>query len=207
MARFLDLCCCSGGAAEGIRSLGHTVVGVDVRHWPQYPGPVHAGDAVEAMATLLKGGQLCGFGLNDFAGIWASPPCQGFSCATPIAARAKHRDLITPLRPLLWASGLPFIIENVPGAPLVRSVRLCGAMFGLGVVRHRWFESNVLLFEPAHTSHPSEFVTVVGGGGQSHGRFTGNTAMWKAAMGLDRPRRALVEAVPPAYSRYLVAQL
>jgi hypothetical protein len=39
--------------------------------------------------------------------------------------------------------GKPWVIENVPGAPLRDPVMLCGVMFdGLRVYRHRLFESN-----------------------------------------------------------------
>ena len=39
------------------------------------------------------------------------------------------------------------------------AVMLCGLMFGLRVIRHRWFESSALLLAPAHQRHPAALTT------------------------------------------------
>lgn len=88
--------------------------------------------------------------LSMFSAIHASFPCQLFT-----AYRRKghgvgdgYANLIPEGRDLLKATGLPYVIENVPGAPLESPVQLCGSSFGLDVRRHRLFESNIDLVTP-----------------------------------------------------------
>lgn len=112
--------------------------------------------------------------LEGFDAIHASPPCQAFSSMSVMPNAREHSDLLTPTRPRLAATGLPYVIENVPGSPIdVRpldlfgdggGIVLCGSMFGLAtdeyeLRRHRWFESNIQLTQPQcrHTKR-----TVVG---------------------------------------------
>ena len=115
------------------------------------------------------------------------------------------------MRDLLQASGRPYVIENVPGAPLHHTITLCGAAFGLRVYRHRLFESNILLFQPEHPKHVArtsygrtpkngEFYTVAG-------HFSGLEGA-KVAMGIDWMNRdELAQAIPPAYTEYIGRQL
>jgi DNA (cytosine-5)-methyltransferase 1 len=123
-ARVLDLFCCAGGAALGIRqafdAIGRRVeiVGVDIKPRPRYPFRFVLGDALEHARRA-----------GEFDFVWASPPCQRYSVATPQAARRRHPDLVARTRDLLLAAGVPFVIENVPGAPLIDPVVLCGSMF------------------------------------------------------------------------------
>lgn len=114
-------------------------------------------------------------GLEKFAAdadlIHASPPCQRYSVMTPGENRASHPDLISEVRTALEATGTPWVIENVPGAPLRHPVRLCGCMFGLtvefqgktyGLKRRRIFEANWKIdqpWEPHHRDLP--FLPVV----------------------------------------------
>ena len=64
--------------------------------------------------------------------------------------------VVKDVLPVLIESGLPYVIENVPGAPLDNPIRLCGSSFGLGVRRHRLFESNIplLAIECDHANQP-----------------------------------------------------
>ncbi len=63
--------------------------------------------------------------------------------------------LVEPVREMLIRSGLPYVIENVDGAPLINAVVLCGTMFpGLRVLRHRLFEANFQIVAPPHKKHP-----------------------------------------------------
>ena len=64
------------------------------------------------------------------------------------------------MRERLLAAGVPYVIENVKGAPLLDPIVLCGTMFpGLRVLRHRLFESNVALTAPPRpASHPLTFT-------------------------------------------------
>lgn len=157
----LDLFCCGGGAGRGLVDAGYkTVVGIDaIDHRTSYqkaaPGVMRfvLGDVLDLTPDDLR--------LFDL--VWASPPCQAFCRMIPTAQREKHQakwnakgkhlDLIPQTRALLKASGRPYIIENVPDAPLNRPIKLCGTMFGLNVFRHRMFESNVALAAPCECDH------------------------------------------------------
>jgi DNA (cytosine-5)-methyltransferase 1 len=199
--RLLDLFCCEGGAGTGYDRAGFEVVGVDIAAQPRYPFEFHQGDALE---FVKEHG-------HEFDAIHASPPCQAFTRAWKLRQN-EHPDLIAPTRDALDATGLPYIIENVPGAPLVAPVELCGAMFGLRTYRHRQFESNRPLTAPDHAPHrvptrkmgraPAEgdFIHVVG-------NFSG-VAYARQVMGMPwASRDGLREAIPPAYTEHIGRQL
>lgn len=203
--RLLDLFCGAGGAGMGYHRAGFDVVGVDITQQPHYPFEFHQADAMT-------------YPLDGFDAIHASPPCQAFSRRG--RARSGHPNLIPDLRELLMATGLPLAIENVTEAPLVAPVVLCGQMFGLGVFRHRAFESNVMLMAPPHREHEGaigdgRFFSVTGHSG-GHGvkksgarKVDGGTgAQWRVAMGIDWMTNAeLVNAIPPAYTEFIGRQL
>jgi DNA (cytosine-5)-methyltransferase 1 len=144
--RLLDLFCGAGGAAMGYHRAGFDVVGVDVNPQPRYPFEFVQADALT-------------YPLEGFDAIHASPPCQPWTRKTPTWGRARvhypdHPQLIEPTRDRLHASGLPYVIENVVGAPLRAQVMLCGSMFGLRIQKHRLFEGNwPLPFPPASCYH------------------------------------------------------
>ncbi|MFC9434947.1 DNA methylase [Nocardia sp. NPDC057030] len=198
----LDLFCKQGGAGMGYHLADFDVVGVDIEAQPRYPFRFIQADAVDYAARH-------GWAFDI---VHASPPCQAHSKAQRIYNRT-HPDLITQIRDVLVASGRPYVIENVEDAPLLNPITLCGAMFeGLRTYRHRLFESNVQLTVPAHPAHelpltkmgrppqPGEFMHVVG-------NFSG-VAQARQAMGASwMSREGLREAIPPAYTRFLGAQL
>ena len=184
----------------GLHRAGFEVTGVDIRPQPRYPFHFLLGDALDA--------DLSGF---DF--VWASPPCQEHSALR--ARVGKHYEcFIERTRAKLETWGGPYIIENVPGAPLRNPAVLCGHMFGLRTYRHRLFESNVFLMVPPHCGHsvPSDagrgrrahfeaggFVSVVG----DIGSYVG-----AEAMGIDwMTGNELSQAIPPAYSEFLGRQV
>jgi DNA (cytosine-5)-methyltransferase 1 len=145
--KLLDLYCGAGGASYGYMLAGFDVTGVDLYPQKRYPRNDHMrfvqGDAIE---YILAHGW-------EYDAIHASPPCQTHSTITP--DKSKHLDLIPQTRYALECMGVPYIIENVPGAKkaLRNPVMLCGADFGLKVYRHRLFESNVMLLVPPHIKH------------------------------------------------------
>lgn len=222
----LDLFCCAGGAGMGYRRAGFRVRSVDLDAQPNNPFPFFQGDALEVLRILLTGGfisftdrdgkveRLC---LSDFAAIHASPPCQGYT-----ALKAVHGNewplLIDPVRELLDQTGLPYVIENVQGAPLRRDLTLCGEMFGLRVIRHRFFELGGWTAKPpAHIPHRGRvagwrhgqwydgpYFAVYGNGGGK-----GSVAQWQDALGIDwtSDRHELAEAIPPAYTEFIGHQL
>src|SRR5688500_15798892 len=140
--RLLDLFCGAGGAAMGYHRAGFEVMGVDINRQPHYPFEFIQADALWYLAALED--KRHGLTAKDaFDVIHASPPCQLYSTVGKQAAK-KHDitypDLVGPTRELLVKSGLPYVIENVMGAPLISPIRLCGSSFGLDIRRHRRFE-------------------------------------------------------------------
>ena len=115
--RALDLFCGGGGTSYGLALAGYEVTGVDTMPQPRYPFRFIRADALE-------------FPLDGFDLICASPPCQAYTAARHIRGN-EHPRLIGPIRERLAASGIPWVLENVPGAPLINPVMLCGGMFGL----------------------------------------------------------------------------
>lgn len=198
----------------GYHRAGWEVVGVDVKAQPAYPFEFHRADALT-------------FKLEGFDAIHASPPCQTFSRGKHLRDAAGNKasglDLLDPTRDLLRASGLPYVIENVPGAPLIEPMTLCGSMFGLRVRRHRLFESSIPLIAPGGCAHALQGRPVgvyhsmndqVKGQDRDTGRevLGGRTAETledgQAAMGIDwMPWNRLILAIPPAYTEWIGRQL
>lgn len=178
------------------------ITGVDINPQPRYPFKFVLADAMS-------------YPLEGFDFIWASPVCKRYTKANQRWKR-KHPDQIPDIRRRLHSSGLPFCIENVPGAPLNTILVLCGQMFGLKLTRHRIFE--VHGFRCPGPAHPvcagmamrGEVVAVHGHGcsGNKYQRgIRHTTADWKQAMGIDwMTRDEMAQAVPPAYSRYIAEQ-
>jgi DNA (cytosine-5)-methyltransferase 1 len=214
MPRLLDLFCGAGGAAMGYHRAGFHVVGVDIEDQPNYPFEFVRDDALRFMDA----------GLWEEWGIMAihaSPPCQDYVQWQGInkarnGSAPEHPRLIEPVRKLLIRSGVPWVIENVVGAPLLNSVLLCGSMFGLGVRRHRLFESSELLLRPG-CSHTGDEIAVYGklDGRRIWTRADGTEV--RAARTLEQAHKAmgidwmtwdeLREAIPPAYTEYIGGQL
>jgi DNA (cytosine-5)-methyltransferase 1 len=212
--RLLDLFCGAGGAAKGYQLAGFEVHGVDIAPQPRYVGEgFYQGDALALGYELLARG--------GYHAVHASPPCQDYSVTRSLHT-AEYPRLIEPVRDMLTASGLPFVIENVAGAKrdLRNPVLLCGSSFGLGVRRHRLFETSwPVLFSPpcAHHLQP-EPVDVTGTGGMRKGERTApgggnsrkpqNLQHAREVMGIDwMTRRELGEAIPPAFTEWIGARL
>lgn len=203
----LDLFCGAGGAAMGYHRAGFEVVGVDLAPQPNYPFAFIQADALRALDVGTWVGA---------AAIHASPPCQRFS---PMTARhgahavEDHPDLVDPVRDRLLGIPLPFVIENVPAAPLRADLRLCGSMFGLGagdfgLRRHRIFELRGFeVWPPASCAHVKPALGVYGHpGGRSvrDQRQMPSTAEWREGMGIDwMTVDELAEAIPPAYTEHI----
>ncbi len=225
--RLLDLFCGAGGAAVGYQRAGFDVLGVDIRPQPNYPFSCIQTDALLYLAAVNPDSGMAG--APRFDAIHASPPCQAFT-----AYRRKghgvgdgYPDLIAPLREILDATGLPYVIENVPDAPLhPDSVLICGSMFDpvMDIRRERLFETNWKLEPMAWPCrHLLTGVDRFPGGrskertGTSRGLVRGTIEIgtWdipleeqKAAMGIDwMELEELSEAIPPAYTEFIGHQL
>lgn len=198
--RLLDLFCGAGGAAMGYHRAGFEVVGVDIKPQPHYPFEFHQADAMT-------------YPLDGFDVIHASPPCQAFSRLSQPDRRRPHRDLVDDTRSRLAGWGGPWVMENVPEAPMYGLV-LCGASMGLDIIRHRRFESNVLLMGPpcAHVRGGLDQQTYLSfrRGRSPHTgirRRSGRVA-YRLAMDVPWMRgQEAQEAIPPAYTEHIGRQL
>jgi DNA (cytosine-5)-methyltransferase 1 len=184
----------------GLHRAGFDVTGVDIHPQPHYPFPFIQGDALEQ--------DLSGY---DF--VWASPPCQAYTAMQHIRKNAAaHPDLIAPVRDMLTAWGGAWVIENVKGAPLRAATMLCGTMFGLRIIKHRYFETSFDLpfplplppcnhsdvYDPWHgkrsikemqAAQGTPWIPAGGGKGKSGVRAS-----------------CVNNAIPPAYSEWIARQ-
>ena len=220
--RLLDLFCGAGGAAIGYHLAGFDVLGVDISsaRLKHYPYDHARGDALE---YAERHG-------SEFDVIHASPPCQLYSISHN-AHRKPHPDMLPQTRDTLRRIGRPYIIENVPGAPMPDAMTLCGTMFNLtatdldGVTvylrRHRLFESpDVFLYPPdicrclVFRDRGWRCAGVYGNGSETpddaharQGGYTPPATVQRALMGLDLPRDHLNQAIPPVYTQHIGEQL
>jgi DNA (cytosine-5)-methyltransferase 1 len=216
--RLLELFSGAGGSAMGWHRAGFEVVCVDLAPQPRCPFEFHRGDAIAYAKEHA----------HEFDVIAGGPPCK---VHTDLKAFAdpSHVDLIPDTREVMIASGLPYVIENVPGArrALRGPVEMCGSSFDLGVERHRLFESNVELYAPPcdhrrqailspgypvkryHSGRPEITMSpVIGVYGRGQGLGSGEVDLWRKAMGIDwMTRDELSQAIPPAYTYFLGVQL
>lgn len=230
-----------GGTAMGIHNVGvrhprldpaFRVVCVDNNPKALARNPFESvcADAIDDFAELVD--------RYDPAVIGGGPPCQDFS---PLKARTgkTYPRLIEPFRELLRAWGGPYVIENVEAARphLIDPILICGSMLynGLGELpvvddlllkRHRLFESNMRLEEPAadlceigkKAGWWHGFINVHGGGASrerkgpngeriGHGNKA-SAAEARKLMGIDWMSVAgMNEAIPPLYSECIARQI
>lgn len=210
--KLLDLFSCAGGAARGYQNAGFHVTGVDINPQPNYAGDTFIqGDALEYLAAHG----------HEYDAVHGSPPCQA-SCTlikgNQKATAGNHINLIPATRAAFAELTVPTIIENVQGSDLRRDLTLCGEMFGLGVIRHRYFEvTGFEVTQPEHQKHRGRvagyrhgewfdgpYFAVYGEGGGK-----GTVAQWQQAMGIDWTdvRKEIAEAIPPAYAEFVGRQL
>jgi DNA (cytosine-5)-methyltransferase 1 len=240
--KLLDLFCCEGGASMGYSRAGFDVYGVDLFEdysQKRYPFPAHKGDALRVfdwapwwktgIPFTLVGGSVEWLYLRDFDAIAASPPCQRYSI-TNAARKADYPDLIAPTRKALKATGLPYVIENVVGAPLIDPLTLCWSMFNhagsvidddrtpLRMERHRLFESNTRLLATASCHHPRD-VQVAGSYGGARrdkveartirkGGYVPSIPVQRRLLGIDwMTQKGMHQSIPPAYTEFIGRQL
>ena len=208
--KLLDLFCGAGGAGYGYKQAGFHVTGVDINPQPDYAGNEFIqGDA---LAYLAAHG-------HEYDAIHASPPCQASSALTKGTNKGReYLNLIPATRALLALHNKPTVIENVQGSDLRRDLTLCGEMFDLRVIRHRYFELTGFPYLPTpHKPHRGRvagyrhgewfdgpYFAVYGEGGGK-----GTVAQWQEAMGIPwtNNRKSIAEAIPPAYTRFIGGQI
>lgn len=222
--RLLDLYCKQGGATKGYQRAGFYVIGVDIEPQPLYCGDeFHQMNALDLLAMLVEGEPFYPEWAKADA-IHASPPCQHFTAMSNRWRGAggkadSHPDLLWPTRFRLRATGLPYVLKNVPAAKKAMSptLMLHGGMFGLGVDRPRIFESNVLLLAPRMpaTKNPVGVYGKAPDGRLLWARADGTEQ--RAARSVEEARQVMGmpwadwdgcrEAIPPAYTEFIGTQL
>lgn len=201
----LDLFCGAGGAAMGYHRAGFQVVGVDINPQPRYPFPFIQADAMEVP-------------LSGFDAFHASPPCQKYSKALRHMAHDQPM-LIDAVEERLQGAGVPWVIENVEGAPIPSKPSLfgrygalvCGSTLGLRVYRHRLFLASfpIVGTECDHRAHAMNPHNVEGRQ-RIYAEFGRRDPEkpWREAMGVPwMNRHEGRESIPPAYTEYIGAQL
>jgi DNA (cytosine-5)-methyltransferase 1 len=201
----------------GYHRAGFDVVGVDIEPQSNYPFEFVRADALLYLRRIRSRGEVGRW--TEYDAIHASPPCQAYSDLQKQNKR-EYPDLIDSTRELLKATGLPYVIENVEGAPLHDPVTLCGTMFpGLRVIRHRLFEANFPIATPVHPKHPlvfthdkrkahhgkldqdTSFVQVTGGGNCTvKNKLDAMGVYWMTGAEAN-------EAIPPAYAEFVGYEL
>ena len=202
--RLLDLFCGAGGAGMGYYRAGFDVVGVDINPQPKYPFAFHQADALT-------------FPLVGFDAIHASPPCQAYTKKTATWGRERthwieHPDLLAPTRARVKEAGVPYVIENVEGAPIHAALMLCGTMFGLRIIKHRYFETNWPLDVLAPDCDHSDVYNPWAGKGRSADKLREAQGTPWIPMSGGASRKAgvtgdLFNAIPPAYTQFIGEQL
>ncbi len=201
----LDLFCGAGGASMGYHRAGFDVMGIDLEPQPNYPFDFIQADALEPPVDL-----------SAFDLVHASPPCQAW---TAYKRRPNHvagrPNLIDDTRRMLVASGVPYVIENLSGAP-VYGFTLCGSSFGLDVRRHRVFETCPVIILAPPCEHSRQTPRFPQATNRANKRRTVEVGVWripldrqKAAMGIDWnvTLEELSEAIPPAYTEWIGGQI
>ena len=183
---------------------GFCVKGIDLKSQPNYPFEFYQGDALTVP-------------LDGYDVIHASPPCQAYTATNALtAARNKTRKralppkLVDAIRDRLEATGTPYVIENVIGAPVRPDLLLCGSMFGLRVRRHRIFElsSFPLISMPCRHYEQIDVIGVFGDHPDPPRPYRTNCAVSvqnaRDAMGIDwMTWLELCESIPPSYTQYI----
>ncbi len=201
-----DLFCGAGGAAMGYHRAGFEVVGIDNKPQKNYPFEFVQMDALDFLQEVIDGERP----KPDV--IHASPPCQAYGQAKNVTSAPNMARLVSYH---LNELGIPYVLENIPGAPIRADLILCGSMFDLRTHRHRWFESNVEMISSHHQEHQgrrakdlsqymrlSDFDYII----VTSGRCPKADA--EIAMGIDwMSGKELTQAIPPAYTEFIGRQL
>ena len=210
MRWLLDLFCGAGMASDGYQAAGFDkIVGVDINPQPDYPYEFWQADAI----SWLENNSV-----ESFAAIHASPPCQMHTRAKHLrkaqGGESKYPDLLTPTLELLRNIDIPWVAENVPGAPgMEDAVVECGSSYGLGVRRHRMFKSNIPLVgsvcDHKAQGRPWGVYHVMNDQVPQGGRTVRTLGQGWEVMGVNReiPWKSLKEGFPPAYTRHIGSQI
>lgn len=201
MLRILDLCCGEGGASMGyyraaskyLAASNIQIVGIDLRKMKRYPFSFIQADCLKLDYDFLL----------EFDFIHASPPCQAYSQLSHMAKTDMDKSILPRMLTTLEAAGKPYVVENVPLAPIRADIQLDGSMFNLALKRRRIFQTNLRSAAyPVRTSFRENtgIVTVAG-----------NAATLEAAskaMGINwMSKKGIMQAIPPVYTEWIFNQV
>lgn len=220
--RILDLFSGAGGSAVGYHRAGFDVVGVDINPQPNYPFEFVQADALSILRGMRDYPTFSGemWRPGYFAAIHASPPCTDHT-----ELWSAHREggtgwMLAATLDLIQEIGLPYVVENVPGAPMPGAFTLCGRSLGLGALRrHRRFvSSHFMLVPPCGCAGQPTPIGVYGDLRANDRAVTRNQSgrVWMRA-GIETARDLmgcpwmtgpeLSQAIPPAYTELIGTQL
>lgn len=170
----------------GYHRAGFDIVGVDIKAQPRYPFTFIQADAMA-------------FPVDGFDAIHASPPCQAYASVTSWRGqRSNHPDLIEDTRARLVGAAVPWVMENVPEAPMRPDLLLCGSHFGLMVRRHRIFETDPCLFALTPPCRHSGLLPFMHKQERAYADALG--CSWMSS-------REARQAIPPAYTQHIGEQM
>lgn len=206
--RLLDLFSGAGGAAKGYHDAGFDVVGVDHEPQPRYPFEHHVADATD-------------FPLDGFDAVHASPPCQDHTSLAFTRDGEAHGTgwMLDHTIDRLKASGLPYVVENVPGAQMPGAFTLCARSFGIRRLRrHRLFLTNVAVLVPPCACDGTQPIGVYGdlskndrpvaNSKDGYVRMRAGVQTARDLLGCQwMDAKELSQAIPPAYTEHLGRQL
>lgn len=192
----------------GYHLAGFDVVGVDINPQPHFPFKFIQADCMALGLPFLR----------SFDAIHASPPCQRYSAASNLHGNSgDHPNLLPLIRDDLVCvrqmDRIPYVIENVMGAPMRQDLMLCGTMFGLRIIKHRQFEIEGCEVAPpsCQCDHSDVYDPWHGPGrGVAKHRVAQGTPWLPMAGGASRKRGItgdVFNAIPPAYTRWIGERL
>ena len=217
--RVLDLFCGAGMAGDGYVQAGFVPTGVDIILRASYPYRFVWANALAVLSDRAF--------VSQFDLIHASPPCQAHTRAKHLreaqGGRSRHGDLLTPTLALLRTYDIPWVVENVVGAPgMEDAVIECGSAYGLKVRRHRLFLASFPLVgsgcKHKEQGKPVGVYHVMGDTCKGRCKKTGKLVIGgstaktveegREAMGVDRDMawEELKEGFPPAYTKHIGEQ-
>lgn len=193
--RLLDLYCCEGGAGKGYANAGFELVGVDIEPQPRYPFEFHQADALDFLDAHW----------GEFDALHASPPCQDHSQARHAHGREHGTGwLLDETLAVFRQTDKPWIVENVGAARMPSALTLCGTTFGLGLHRHRRFETSFACLSPGCDRSA---VRYRGRAAEIFGHH-GNTDRVRDEWGVPwMSQYGIAQCIPPAFTEWLGEQL
>jgi len=185
----------------GYHQAGFDIVGVDIKPQPNYPFEFHQASAIH-------------YPLDGFDVVHASPPCQDHT-----SLRTNHNGhntgwMLDRMIERFYGLTVPWIVENVVGPTVTMDgwwFVLCGSSFGMKIRRHRRFGSNRLFLAPS-CDHKTQGMPLGvyghGGGKQMTRGFKAKPTEFATLMEMPWARpQEIVQAIPPAYTRWIGEQL